>query len=218
MLIRSGSGPRAFVRAGLLAAIAATVATLLAGCASQPVRTHADQIAGEQSPAERRGALEALAGWTARGRIALKTPDTGGQGSFIWTQAGDDAVIRVSGPFGAGAYEIRWSPARLTVVSVRGEVAADLAGPDAAEQFLKAQLGWALPVDSARRWLLGLPGPGSPAVTTTDQNGLLLTLEQGGWQMRYADYRREGGISLPRRLVLEHAGSRVRFVIDAWQL
>ena len=208
------SGPRAVVCAGLLAVLS----TVLAGCASRPVQTDADRIAIEQSPAERRGALEALAGWTARGRIALKTPDTGGQGSFAWTQAGDDAVIRVSGPFGAGAYEVRWTPDRLTVVSARGEVAADITGPDAAEHFLREQLGWALPVDSARRWLLGLARSGTPAVATTDPNGLLLTLEQDGWQVRYTEYRREGGISLPGKLVLEHAGSRIRFVIDAWQL
>ena len=208
------SGARAVVCAGLLAVLS----TVLAGCASRPVQTDADRIASEQSAVERRGALEALAGWTARGRIALKTPETGGQGSFTWTQTGDAAVIRVAGPFGAGAYEVRWTPDRLTVVSARGEVAADISGPDAAEQFLREQLGWALPVDSARRWLLGLAGSRTPAVATTDQHGLLATLEQDGWQVRYSEYRREGGISLPRKLVLEHAGSRVRFVIDAWQL
>jgi outer membrane lipoprotein LolB len=188
-------------------------AGLLAGCATRgPV--------GEAglSPATRRATLEALTGWEARGRIALKTPGASGQGSFAWIQTGESAVLRVSGPFGAGAYEIRWDPARLSVVSKRGEVAADYAGPDAAERFLDDQLGWSLPVAHTRHWLLGLPGPDSSAVETLNPGGLLAGLTQDGWQVRYDEYRSQGGIAMPRKLVLESAAGRIRLVIDAWRL
>jgi len=125
----------------------------------------------------------------------------------------------VSGPFSAGAYEIRWAPGRLTVLSKRGEVAADYAGPGAAERFLDEQLGWSLPVANTRHWLLGLAGPDSPAVETMDAEGLLAGLTQDGWQVRYDEYRpAQGGIAMPRKLVLESAAGRIRLVIDAWRL
>jgi len=188
-------------------------AGLLAGCATR------GPISGpELSPAVRRATLEAIDNWEARGRIALKTPGTSGQGSFAWTQMGNQAVLRVSGPFGAGAYEIRWDPARLTVLSKHGEVAADYTGPDAAERFLGEQLGWTLPVANTRHWLLGLAGPDSPAVETVDASGLLAGLAQDGWQVRYDEYRPQGGIAMPRKLVLESSAGRIRLVIDAWQL
>lgn len=188
-------------------------AGLLAGCATRGTISQP-----ELSPAVRRVTLQALANWEARGRIALKTPGTSGQGSFAWTQTGDSAVLRVSGPFGAGAYEIRWEPARLTVLSKRGEVAADYTGPDAAERFLDEQLGWSLPVANTRHWLLGLAGPDSPAVLTVDESGLLAGLTQDGWMVRFAEYRAQNGIAMPRKLVLESAAGRIRLVIDAWQL
>jgi len=187
-------------------------AGLLAGCATRGTISEP-----ELSPAVRRATLESLANWEARGRIALKTPGTSGQGSFAWTQTGDRAVLQVSGPFGADAYEIRWEPARLTVLSNRGEVAADYTGPDAAERFLDEQLGWSLPVANARHWLLGLVGPDSPAVETLDASGLLAGLTQDGWQVRYDEYRPHNGIAMPRKLVLESATGRIRLVIDTWQ-
>lgn len=177
------------------------------------------------SPDERRAAIEAVTMWEARGRIALKTPGASGQGSFTWTQTGDRTVLRVAGPFGADAREVHWDPGRLTVLSGRGEVAADYVGPDAAQRFLDEQIGWSLPIANARRWLLGLAGLESPAVETLDGAGLLAGLVQDGWEVRYDEYwpdvrpdgKPDGKIGLPRKVVLQSAAGRIRLVIDQWQ-
>lgn len=196
--------------------VVAVAAGLLAGCATR------DRVSvPPTSPAERRATIEAVSSWEARGRIALKTPGTSGQmsgqGSFTWTQTGDRTVLRVAGPFGADAREIRWDPERLTVLSGRGEFAADYAGPDAAQRFLDEQLGWSLPIANARRWLLGLAGLESPAVETLDSAGLLAGLVQDGWEIRYNEYWPDGRIALPRNLVLQSGAGRIRLVIDQWQ-
>jgi len=188
----------------------------LASCATR-------QKAGEPllSPAERRAAIEAVDTWEARGRIALKTPGASGQGSFTWIQTGDRTLLRVAGPFGAEAREIRWNPERLTVLSGQGEVAADYTGPDAAERFLQEQLGWSLPVANSRRWLVGLAGLDSPAIETLDSAGLLTRLAQDGWVVSFDEYRTVGRpedlLVLPRKLVLQSAVGRIRLVIDQWQ-
>lgn len=169
-------------------------------------------------PAARRAAIGSVSTWEARGRIALKTPGTSGQGNFAWLQDGDRTVLRVAGPFGAGAYEIRWEPERLTVLSGRGEVAADYTGPDAARRFLEEQLGWSLPVANARYWLLGLAGPDNSAAETLDASGLLAALVQDGWDVRYGEYRPQGEVVLPRRLDLSSSAGRIRLVIDHWDI
>jgi outer membrane lipoprotein LolB len=190
------------------------MAALLGGCAA-PSRMGERPV---MDPAGRRAAIESVGNWEARGRIALKTPGTSGQGNFAWVQTGDTTVLRVAGPFGAGAYEIHWEPARLTVLSGRGEVAADYTGPDAARRFLEEQLGWSLPVANARYWLLGLAGPGAAAVETFDDSGLLAALVQDGWDVSYGEYRPQGALDLPRKIALSGAAGRIRLVSDHWEL
>ncbi|MBL8200465.1 MAG: outer membrane lipoprotein LolB [Chromatiales bacterium] len=194
--------------------LAALVTAGLLGACAAPSR-----IGGGPAldPAGRRAAIVSVGTWEARGRIALKTPGTSGQGNFAWLQTGDRTVLRVAGPFGAGAYEIRWEPERLTVLSGRGEVAADYTGPDAARRFLEEQLGWSLPVANARYWLLGLAGPDTSALETLDDSGLLAALVQDGWDVSYGEYRPEGAIALPRKLVLSGTAGRIRLVIDHWE-
>lgn len=186
---------------------------LLGGCAAPPRMGEGIAV----DPAGRRAAIEAVGTWAARGRIALKVPGTSGQGNFAWLQTGDTTVLRVAGPFGAGAYEIRWEPERLTVLSGRGEVAADYTGPDAARRFLEEQLGWSLPVTNARYWILGLAGPDTAARETLDGSGLLAALVQDGWDVSYGEYQPEGAVALPRKLVLSSTAGRIRLVIDHWE-
>jgi outer membrane lipoprotein LolB len=187
---------------------------LLAGCATQRPAIP-DQA---ESAAVRQERLLELGQWEARGRVAIRSADTGGQGSLQWLQTGSVARIRLSGPFGAGAYEINWMPGQLTVTSRGAEKALEYVGPDAAERFLAEQLGWSFPVTSIRYWLLGLADPAASAVEQPDAWGRLLELRQSGWVVRYEDYAQNAATWLPHKLVIEREELRLRVVIDKWLL
>jgi outer membrane lipoprotein LolB len=187
---------------------------LLAGCATQRPALP-DQA---ESVAARQERLLGLGQWEARGRVAFKSADTGGQGSLQWLQTGATARIRLSGPFGAGAYEINWLPGQLTVSSRGAEAALEYVGPDAAERFLAEQVGWSFPVTSIRYWLLGLADPGASAAEQFDAWGRLLELRQSGWVVRYEDHVQDAATWLPHKLVIEREDLRLRFVIDHWLL
>jgi outer membrane lipoprotein LolB len=171
-----------------------------------------------ESAAARQERLLGLGQWEARGRVAIKSADTGGQGSLQWLQTGSAARIRLSGPFGAGAYEINWMPGQLTVSSRGAEAALEYVGPDAAERFLAEQLGWSFPVTSIRYWLLGLADPAASAAEQSDARGRLVELRQSGWVVRYEDHVQDAATWLPHKLVIEREDLRVRFVIDKWLL
>ncbi len=168
--------------------------------------------------AARRERLGALAAWEARGRIAIKSETGGGQGDLRWEQLGSATRIRVSGPFGAGAYEIRWDPARLTITSRNGEFSRAYAGSDAAEQFLAEQLGWSFPAISARYWLLGMADPAFPAEETFASGGQLVALNQNGWTMSYDRYADQAGLAMPAKITLQNSRARLRLIIDRWCL
>ena len=197
------------LRPGLLLVLSAAV--LLGGCALRVP----EAVPGVDW-AQRRERLLALDAWEARGRIAVKVESGGGQGNLEWRQQGDQARIRVSGPFGAGAYEIRWDPQTLTVTSRNGEFSRDYTGPDAAERFLTEQLGWSFPAASARYWLLGVPDPAFPAQETMAADGQLVALDQNGWAVTYERYANQDSLPMPAKITLQNSRARVRLVIDRW--
>ncbi len=162
--------------------------------------------------------VAALLDWQARGRLAVKSARGGGQGDMLWRQTADAARIRVSGPFGAGAYEIRWDPRTVSVTSRNGESVREWRGATAAETFLGEQLGWPFPAASTRWWLLGLADPASPALREFTAQGELMRLEQLGWTISYERYAPTAGLLMPARLTLESGEARLRVVIDRWCL
>jgi outer membrane lipoprotein LolB len=198
------SGIRARLLPGIL-----MMTGLLSGCALRPA-------APEVSWDERRARLLELSAWQARGRIAVKSESGGGQGDLQWEQAGAASRIRLSGPFGAGAYEIRWDPQMLTIASRNGELSRTYTGPDSAEQFLTEQLGWAFPAASTRFWLLGVLDPGLAGEEHFAPDGRLAGLSQNGWSVTYDRFTEQGGLAVPAKIILQNDRARVRLVIDRW--
>jgi outer membrane lipoprotein LolB len=187
------------------------IAVLLAGCALRPTAPVTVDWA------QRSERLLALPAWEAAGRIAVKAARGGGQGDLRWEQQGAESRVRVSGPFGAGAYLIRWDPATLTVSSRNGEYSRAYEGPDSAEQFLTEQLGWSLPASSVRYWLLGMPDPQFVAEQTFAADGRLVAIVQNGWTVTYDRFTEHANLPMPAKMAIESSRARLRLVLDDWK-
>jgi outer membrane lipoprotein LolB len=126
--------------------------------------------------------------------------------------------VHLSGPFGAGAYEISWDADSVEVTGKAGEVEIAYAGPKAAEQFLEDQLGWSFPAMSLRYWMLGVPDPGFESDQRFDAEGWLAGILQGGWSIEYDDFEHRNAVWLPKRIVMNNDDARVRLIVDDWLL
>jgi outer membrane lipoprotein LolB len=81
-------------------------------------------------------------------------------------------------------------------------------------------LGWHLPVEYLRYWVIGIPAPGRAVIKSVDARGRLVELEQDGWRVTYPEYLgadNVAGEALPRRLVVSDPRLRIRVVVDEWQ-
>lgn len=184
---------------------------ILAGCT--PVRT-------VTPPAEeaRRAELLTMHSWEIRGRIAFKSGAEGGQANLHWQQAGERSLIRLAGPFGAGAYDVIWEPERVSVADAVGEQSILYTGAAAAEQFLQAQLGWSFPAGSTRYWVMGLLDPAAAGEEQRSADGTLVAIQQHGWSVRFERFKDVQGYVLPVRLELSNANANLRMVITRWTL
>ena len=180
----------------------------LAGCAARPVAPLPDI-----SPWETRQALlGGLETWAINGRVAVRTDDDGFNGKLRYTHTAGDFVAVLSGPLGIGTVQLERDDGVLVFTDKDG-VVTEFSDP---EIELKYRFGWDVPLDSLRYWALGIPDPSRPADTVLNDDGQLASMVQGGWDIVVTRYAETGGESMPKRLTVANAATKVTLFIDRW--
>ena len=181
---------------------------VLAACVTTRPRTLAPAppaAAWEQRVSD----LQRQSAWQMDGRAAVALGKQGWQATLTWRQRGDSSEVHLAGPFGVGALVLKRTSEGL---SLNGAPPSD-----AVLSQLQAKLGFELPLDNLRYWLLGVPDPGAPFELTRNDQDRALQLTQAGWSIDYDRYMPVEGDVLPARLVMTREGARVRIVVDHWQ-
>jgi outer membrane lipoprotein LolB len=184
----------------LLLAIGAT----LVGCAARPLVTPSAMPWNE-----RVAELDKASRWQLDGRAAVALGQQGWQANLDWRQAGSESDLHLAGPFNIGALTIKMTSEGL---SVNGAPPSD-----AMTEQLQTRLGFELPLDHLRYWLLGIPNPALPFELTRNAQDRAQHLSQAGWDIDYDSYQPSGADSLPGKVTLRRADARVRIAVDHWQ-
>ena len=197
-------------------AVLVLACALLAGCASL-IPAPVPPVYAAQSWPERRAALQRRADFALRGRVAVAAGDTGFSAALRWAQSGHRADLELDGPLGMGGLRILAAGDEFSLTTSQGERFDGAA----ARAGLEQRLGFTLPIESLRYWVLGVPDPAGPAEERIAADGPRLEgLEQGGWRVDYRAYAtrgtRSGGAGLPRRVDVSRSDARVRLLIEAW--
>lgn len=191
--------------------LASAALLLLTACASLPQSKPESSAIGARRSVALRAELQQIHSFAVQGRIAGGV--LGIKGDVHWQQNADDSFsLRISGPFGMGASSISGTPQQVVVHS--GDGKTQVTDP---QLWLQQNLGWNLPIARLRYWVLGLPAMDSPVqLSSYNDDGTLMELQQDGWQIDYTEYLNAGGYTLPRKLQISHADATFRVVIDDW--
>ncbi len=184
--------------------------SVLAGCRTVPVR---EAPQASQSWQARRPLLQAHDRFRLKGRVAVSTGGEGFNARLRWTQDGNQTLVSLDGPLGAGGVQVSSDGTSLNIVTSRGEHL----NSDAARAELNTRLGFDPPLDSLRYWILGVPEPHHPAQESLDPSQRLSSLQQDGWQIDYESYQSVLGQWLPGKLTLQRQNVRVRLIVDGWE-
>lgn len=154
--------------------------------------------------------LQRQGGWQMNGRVAVAVGTEGWQASLTWHEQGPNADVHLAGPFGVGAVVLHKSPAGVTLDGAPS-------GTDVIAQ-LQERLGFDLPLDRLRYWLLGAPDPDVAYELKRNDQDRVQQLTQTGWVLHYEQYIAVQGDVLPARVVLQRDDVRVRIAVDRWDL
>lgn len=187
------------------------VLLLLAGCAHRPPPPLPDgtQVAWLKQV---RAATQ-LTDWRIHGKIGVKSGRDGGSAFIHWMQSGDSFHISLSGPLGQGTTIISGNDEGARLESSREGVHI----ADSAEQLLFEHTGWYLPLQSLLHWIKGLPEPSTPYQETRTPEGLIDTLIQGPWSLRFDRYAGfDANLFLPHRIRIQSQEWNVTLVVRNW--
>ncbi len=167
-------------------------------------------LAPAPAPWDRRLAeLQHAVAWQLDGRAAVAVGTQGWQASLNWRQNGADAELHLAGPLGVGALVLKATSQGL---SLNGAPPSDTVVAQ-----LQERLGFELPLDDLRFWLLGVPRPDLVFDLLRNDQDRAQQLTQDGWTLNYDRYVPVNGDLLPARVVLNREAVRVRIAVDHWE-
>lgn len=185
------------------------VSLLLTACAT--IGQHVEPMSWQL----RQQQLQELAAWQVTGRAALYDGRDSVRVTLRWQQQQTRYDIQL----------LTFLGQQLARLQGHNGADVELTLPDQepvsamnAELLMQSQLGWSLPLQGLRHWILGLPAPDGREQSSVDAQGRLQTLQQSGWHIDFASYQMINGLAMPRKLHLTHGHYRAKLVLDEWQL
>ena len=186
------------------------LAGVLSGCATAPRQGGAPELAAQE---RRERAIAADDEWGLVGRIAVFDGKENGSGRIEWRQWGDRFEIVLSAPVSRQSWRLRGDS--------RGAVLEGLEGgarrAASAEDLLRAEAGWSVPLQKLRAWARGSRGAAAAGVAFAASGPALpAEISEDGWIVSYRDWFAGHQPPLPRRVFAHSGERRVRLAVERW--
>lgn len=162
-------------------------------------------------PAQRPVALE-NAPFVMNGRIAVRYQQQHNTAEIRWSHQPDRDDILLLAPLGKTVARIERQAHLATLDD--GETVYQA---ENAEALMQEVLGWYLPFDDLRLWLLGAMPEAQMQQVTYDEQGRVKRFQHHGWQITYL---KQGGTDqhrMPTKIRLIRGELRVLLLVDEWE-
>jgi outer membrane lipoprotein LolB len=150
----------------------------------------------------------AIKQWQLSGRLAIKDERRSATLSIEWQHVEQQQKIRLSGPLGQGATEIRFDNQNIFIDRGNGQ----LLELDSIKNTLQQQLGFDIPIQALSYWVTGTFFPDTELIECTDG------FEQFGWKIHYLSMQNVNNIELPYKLYIEKFPIKLKLIIDEWNI
>lgn len=177
----------------------------LAACSNVPVKSGADYKLAE------RASLYTLEYWSFEGRLALSDSEESWTASIEWQHSKLQDAIKLSGPLGQGAVVISLMADGSVNIDTGDE---EIQRSENIDEFIQQQLGFFVPVQALRYWVLGLTSPNENFDLT--EHGF----SQSQWDISFAQMQKIANIDqwMPRKLTAKQQHTKLKIIIDDWIL
>jgi len=182
-------------------ALVATLAFVVAGCASVPSAPPATPVAASDEP------------FVIEGRLSARRGNDGVAVAFAWTHTPPRDEFVVTTPLGGAVAELSGDTSTHRVDVRTSDGRADAANDWST--LTERVVGFPVPVGGLAFWAQGMPRPGAQHSTEMDAACRMGVFRQDGCEIVYA--YADDPAPLPSRLRLTCHDLELRIVIDRWR-
>ena len=191
-------------------------AVVLAGCVSTPDQT-AKPGQSPDSPQWRQHqqAVAKITQFQTRGAFAYLSDKQKVYARFNWQQTAPDRYrLLLTNPLGSTELQLDQQGQVAQIVDNKGK---RYVSRDAAD-MISQLTGMAIPLESLRQWMLGLPGEASDYQLDDQYRLREVNYSQGGkqWHVTYQGYDSKQNPTLPTNLELTEGSQRIKLKMDSW--
>ncbi len=163
---------------------------------------------------QRQRQLNVIKKWDIKGSLGITYNDQTEFAHFEWQRQNTAYAITLSSTLDIGSVKLIGDAKQVTL----WKSATDKVTAATPEELMQTQLGWSLPLENLKYWIVGLPSPKMLYKATYDAYNHLATLKQGNWRIQYLGFAAFKGIDLPMKLTITNPQLHVKIVINTWKL
>jgi len=145
-----------------------------------------------------------------KGKIGIITKDDFNNFSLDWEQQGDRFNVMLNSALDLYKIEVFGDENTLTLN------VPDKKLPIKSREEAANELGFSLPINSMRYWLIAMKNPELPGTVERGSMGFKRVIKQGDWQIDYDEYASFRGITLPKKIRLQHEVVTLKLSIRDW--
>jgi outer membrane lipoprotein LolB len=194
--------------------LAALATLLLVACAPQQVVRNQGDAASLAQQAAREQQLAGVDHWTLQGLLGVSDGKQASSGTITWIQNGNHYDFTLRAPIIGKSFRLTGGPDGALLEGLDG---GPQQGPNA-EALMQRALGWDVPLDELRAWVLGIRAQAGSAELSFGDNKLLSLLQQDGWTVTYRAWNMLHQPALPATVFAEKPPYKVKLKIDSWDL
>ena len=183
---------------------------LLSGCAGK------QQLIPQINWQQQQSRIKNIEQWTVTGRIGVKTPEQGFTANLNWQHREDKQKLRIYGSFGQTHAQIIQSESEATLEIPDEKIYRS----DDIESLIIDVLGYPLPIEHLKYWILGLPYPDDNSGLIFDEQGYLKTINYQQWKISYSKYRtfpNMDNLHLPGKMLITDNRVTLKLSLRVWQ-
>ena len=156
--------------------------------------------------------LSELSSYQFKGKMSFSDGQDGGSGSIQWQNNGGLISARLKAPLGSKSWHLTEQKVGAQLISNGATLIAD-----SGQTLISDQLGWQVPWQHLKSWVLGRPHNQNQGQVTWQTDGFII--QEGGWQIEYSrlkTYSDDSSKQLPHKIVARKNNYSIKLAIKQW--